>query len=142
MATFRKGQYIADLGAMVLTGLGEKLIISSKQFIRVYYVVIVEYGDVFNSILYQDIKLAIKMKDSASFFVFEVYTRNCQFFSVLTVNNLLYFTLLLYLLLKGGNPLTVLSNQVNMELKRINQRCPLFETNGRNVSSYISGVKS
>ena len=33
----------------------------------------------------------------------------------------------------GGNPLTVLSSQVNMELHKINQRCPLFETNGRNV---------
>mgnify|MGYP002803835585 FL=1 len=54
VATFRKGQYIADLGAMVLTGL-------------------------------------------------------------------------------GGNPLTVLSSQVNMELHKINQRCPLFETNGRSV---------
>ena len=26
MATFRKGQYIADLGAMVLTGLGKILV--------------------------------------------------------------------------------------------------------------------
>lgn len=26
VVTFRKGQYIADLGAMVLTGLGESLI--------------------------------------------------------------------------------------------------------------------
>ncbi len=27
VATFRKGQYIADLGAMVLTGLGKNIII-------------------------------------------------------------------------------------------------------------------
>jgi hypothetical protein len=38
---------------------------------------------------------------------------------------------------KGGNPLTVLSSQVSMELHKINQRCPLFETNGRSVSEKI-----
>ena len=32
MATFRKGQYIADLGAMVLTGLGEHPDYSSERF--------------------------------------------------------------------------------------------------------------
>lgn len=52
VATFRKGQYIADLGAMVLTGL-------------------------------------------------------------------------------GGNPLTVLANQINMELHKIRQKCPLYETHGK-----------
>lgn len=54
IATFRKGQYIADLGAMVVTGL-------------------------------------------------------------------------------GGNPITVLSKQVNMELSKISQKCPLYESNGSTV---------
>ena len=54
IATFRKGQYIADLGAMVVTGL-------------------------------------------------------------------------------GGNPITVLSKQVNMELAKISQKCPLYESNGNTV---------
>ena len=38
---------------------------------------------------------------------------------------------LLYL---GGNPVTVLSKQVNMELSKIKQRCPLYESNGNTVS--------
>ena len=54
IATFRKGPYIADLGAMVVTGL-------------------------------------------------------------------------------GGNPITVLSKQVNMELMKISQKCPLYESNGSTV---------
>lgn len=52
VATFRKGQFIADLGAMVLTGL-------------------------------------------------------------------------------GGNPLTVMANQISMELHKIRQKCPLYETHGK-----------
>uniref|UniRef100_A0A1B6F811 Lysine-specific histone demethylase n=2 Tax=Cuerna arida TaxID=1464854 RepID=A0A1B6F811_9HEMI len=54
IATFRKGNYIADLGAMVVTGL-------------------------------------------------------------------------------GGNPVTVLSKQINMELHKIRQKCPLYESNGGTV---------
>lgn len=54
IATFRKGNYVADLGAMVVTGL-------------------------------------------------------------------------------GGNPMTVISRQVNMELHKIKQKCPLFESNGTTV---------
>ncbi len=54
MATFRKGPYIADLGAMVVTGL-------------------------------------------------------------------------------GGNPVTVLSRQINMEMTKISQKCPLYESNGNTV---------
>ncbi|XP_068209692.1 lysine-specific histone demethylase 1A-like [Palaemon carinicauda] len=54
IATFRKGPYIADLGAMVVTGL-------------------------------------------------------------------------------GGNPINVLSKQINMELVRIKQKCPLYESNGNTV---------
>jgi len=27
----------------------------------------------------------------------------------------------------GGNPVTVLSKQINMELHRIRQKCPLYE---------------
>ncbi|XP_069128605.1 lysine-specific histone demethylase 1A-like isoform X3 [Argopecten irradians] len=54
VATFRKGNYVADLGAMVVTGL-------------------------------------------------------------------------------GGNPITVMSRQINMELHKIKQKCPLYETNGGTV---------
>ncbi|XP_053381174.1 lysine-specific histone demethylase 1A-like [Mercenaria mercenaria] len=54
IATFRKGNYVADLGAMVVTGL-------------------------------------------------------------------------------GGNPMTIISRQVNMELHKIKQKCPLFESNGSTV---------
>jgi lysine-specific histone demethylase 1 len=54
VATFRKGNYVADLGAMVVTGL-------------------------------------------------------------------------------GGNPVTILSRQINMELHKIKQKCPLYESNGNTV---------
>ena len=33
----------------------------------------------------------------------------------------------------GGNPITVLSKQVNMELTKISQTCPLYESNGTTV---------
>ncbi|VDI68854.1 lysine-specific histone demethylase 1A [Mytilus galloprovincialis] len=58
IATFRKGNYVADLGAMVVTGL-------------------------------------------------------------------------------GGNPVTVLSRQINMELHKIKQKCPLYETSGGTVSQQV-----
>ena len=62
IATFRKGPYIADLGAMVVTGL-------------------------------------------------------------------------------GGNPVTVLSRQINMELTKISQKCPLYESNGNTVPKVITNNK-
>ena len=34
----------------------------------------------------------------------------------------------------GGNPVTILSRQINMELYKIKQKCPLFESNGQTVS--------
>lgn len=33
----------------------------------------------------------------------------------------------------GGNPITVLSKQINMELHKIRQKCPLYESNGNTV---------
>ncbi|KAK3097833.1 hypothetical protein FSP39_013611 [Pinctada imbricata] len=33
----------------------------------------------------------------------------------------------------GGNPITILSRQINMELHKIKQKCPLYETNGGTV---------
>ncbi len=33
----------------------------------------------------------------------------------------------------GGNPVTVLSRQINMELSKISQKCPLYESNGSTV---------
>uniref|UniRef100_T1IY36 Amine oxidase domain-containing protein n=1 Tax=Strigamia maritima TaxID=126957 RepID=T1IY36_STRMM len=33
----------------------------------------------------------------------------------------------------GGNPVTVLSKQINMELHKIRQKCPLYESNGNTV---------
>ncbi|CAB0033738.1 unnamed protein product [Trichogramma brassicae] len=33
----------------------------------------------------------------------------------------------------GGNPVTVLSKQINMELHKIKQKCPLYEMDGNNV---------
>lgn len=37
--------------------------------------------------------------------------------------------------LTGGNPVTILSKQVNMVLHKIKQRCPLYEGNGTTVSN-------
>ena len=34
----------------------------------------------------------------------------------------------------GGNPITVISKQINMELHKIKQECPLYETGGERVS--------
>jgi len=33
----------------------------------------------------------------------------------------------------GGNPLTVLASQISMELHKIRQKCPLYETHGKSV---------
>lgn len=33
----------------------------------------------------------------------------------------------------GGNPLTVMANQISMELHKIRQKCPLYETHGKSV---------
>lgn len=33
----------------------------------------------------------------------------------------------------GGNPLTILSKQIHMELHKIKQKCPLFESKGSTV---------
>ena len=34
----------------------------------------------------------------------------------------------------GGNPMTIVSKQVNMELTKVKQKCPLFESGGQTVS--------
>lgn len=48
MATFREGQYIADLGAMVLTGLGKLTmtvnITETKQEMIIYLILIDNYN--------------------------------------------------------------------------------------------------
>jgi lysine-specific histone demethylase 1 len=33
----------------------------------------------------------------------------------------------------GGNPITILARQINMELYKISQKCPLYESNGNTV---------
>ena len=38
----------------------------------------------------------------------------------------------------GGNPVTVLSRQINMELTKISQKCPLYESNGNTVPKVIN----
>lgn len=35
----------------------------------------------------------------------------------------------------GGNPVTTLSKQINMELHKIRQKCPLYESDGQTVNS-------
>lgn len=50
-------------------------------------------------------------------------------------NNSIYLTVIVVLNLTGGNPVTILSKQVNMVLHKIKQRCPLYEGNGTTVSS-------
>lgn len=87
MATFRKGNYVADLGAMVVTGLGKKYQIHFSP----------GGGTVFN------------------FFM-------CYFATFLIFPS-------------GGNPMAVVSKQVNMELAKIKQKCPLYEANGQAVSA-------
>ena len=42
----------------------------------------------------------------------------------------------------GGNPVNVLSKQINMELIRIKQKCPLYESNGNTVSISLSLTSS
>lgn len=37
----------------------------------------------------------------------------------------------------GGNPVTVLSKQINMELHKIHQKCPLYESNGSTVRDFL-----
>lgn len=43
------------------------------------------------------------------------------------------FDFILTLVFLGGNPLSVLSDQINMELHKIRQKCPLYETHGKSV---------
>lgn len=42
----------------------------------------------------------------------------------------------------GGNPMTILSRQINMELHKIKQKCPLYETSGTTVSSDLLYMQS
>ena len=84
MATFRKGQYIADLGAMVLTGLGEHPDYSSERF-----------------------KIIVQCSADIDC----LHPKCCL----------------------GGNPLTVLGKQISMDLHKIRQKCPLYESNGKAV---------
>lgn len=37
----------------------------------------------------------------------------------------------------GGNPVTTLSKQINMELHKIRQKCPLYESDGQTVNIII-----
>lgn len=37
----------------------------------------------------------------------------------------------------GGNPVTVLSKQINMELHKIKQKCPLYESDGQTVNLFF-----
>lgn len=37
----------------------------------------------------------------------------------------------------GGNPVTTLSKQINMELHKIRQKCPLYESDGQTVNINI-----
>lgn len=38
----------------------------------------------------------------------------------------------------GGNPVTTLSKQINMELHKIRQKCPLYESDGQTVNIKVS----
>ncbi len=101
MATFRKGNYVADLGAMVVTGLGknDQILFSPGG------------GTVDHE------------KDS--------YVQ--ADFSVQRFCNSLKWKCTSLL---GGNPMAVVSKQVNMELAKIKQKCPLYEANGQAVSAF------
>lgn len=37
----------------------------------------------------------------------------------------------------GGNPVTTLSKQINMELHKIRQKCPLYESDGQTVCAEV-----
>ena len=53
----------------------------------------------------------------------------------------MWLCFILTLVFLGGNPLSVLSDQINMELHKIRQKCPLYETHGKSVwiaASYFS----
>lgn len=93
VATFRKGNYVADLGAMVVTGLGETLHLNW-------------------------------IKDCSKL-------RGPLFFTGIFKRTLI---LLYFSSVSGGNPMAVVSKQVNMELAKIKQKCPLYEANGQAVS--------
>ena len=42
----------------------------------------------------------------------------------------------------GGNPVTTLSKQINMELHKIRQKCPLYESDGQTVClNYFNKMK-
>ena len=47
----------------------------------------------------------------------------------------IFLRVLLYRLV-GGNPLTVMANQISMELHKIRQKCPLYETHGKSVCTW------
>lgn len=52
-----------------------------------------------------------------------------DFFYILTLHRIICVCLLSL----GGNPMTILSRQINMELHKIKQKCPLYETSGSTV---------
>ena len=37
----------------------------------------------------------------------------------------------------GGNPVTILSKQINVELQKIKQKCPLYENGGSTVRMHL-----
>lgn len=49
---------------------------------------------------------------------------------------MLYILLSVHSILVGGNPLTVMANQISMELHKIRQKCPLYETHGKSVCTW------
>lgn len=41
----------------------------------------------------------------------------------------------------GGNPMTIISKQILMELAKVKQKCPLFESGGQTVSVLFTFVR-
>lgn len=95
MATFRKGNYVADLGAMVVTGLGKRDQIPFSPG-----------GGTVDHVKESYVQAEVLHECEMEMYVF-----------------------------LGGNPMAVISKQVNMELAKIKQKCPLYEANGQAVSA-------
>lgn len=64
---------------------------------------------------------------------------NSRYFQILSPCFVKFMFFSLYKIFAGGNPMAVVSKQVNMELAKIKQKCPLYEANGQAVSLVVLG---
>ncbi|UYV73518.1 KDM1A [Cordylochernes scorpioides] len=104
VATFRKGNYVADLGAMVVTGLEEE--------------------ETEDDEVKEEIMMPTRGEVIAALETLQKLSKTSADIDVHFEDDLDKIRR------EWGNPISVLSKQISMELHKIKQKCPLYESNG------------